>query len=54
MTIVIKKSQSKSIIEELLSKIPHKKQFDASKHCGVLRLSIDPLKFQKDIRSEWE
>ena len=54
MTIVIRKSQSKSTIEELLSKIPRNKQFNASKYCGVLKLSIDPYTFQKEIRSEWE
>jgi len=54
MTIIIKKNQSKATIQQLLSKIPRKKQFTASKYCGVLKLSVDPLKFQKEIRSEWE
>ena len=54
MTIVIKKNQNKSTIEKLLSKIHKKKAFDAAKYCGILKLSIDPVTFQKNMRSEWE
>ena len=36
-------------------KVNNKKSYDISKFAGILEeLPIDPIKFQKEIRGEWE
>jgi hypothetical protein len=58
MATVIKLKRDAS--EEELKKIQEqvaretKKGFDAYKYCGVIKLTEDPLEFQKRIRDEWE
>ena len=33
---------------------PQKNGIDLKKYCGVIKLTEDPLEFQKRIRDEWE
>ena len=54
MTVVIKKRMNIADIQKLMDTLPSGKLFNAAKHCGVLRLSENPLEFQKRIRSEWD
>jgi uncharacterized membrane-anchored protein len=55
-SVTIKKSES---TEESLKKIQYqlknaKKSFNASKYCGILEKRVDPVDYQKKIRSEWD
>ncbi len=34
--------------------IEKKHVFNARKHCGVVKWKIDPRKYQKALRDEWE
>ncbi len=57
MALVLKKGASKKEIEEInkqLSQTPSRKQLDAKKYCGVIKLKEDPLTIQKKLRDEWE
>lgn len=54
MTTIIRKNLSKADIQELLKKVVPVKRFNAFKYCGVIKLTIDPLKFQRQLRDEWE
>ena len=54
MVKIIKKGASKKEMEKILSDIKSTKKFDAYKHCGVLKLTEDPLEIQKRLRNEWE
>jgi hypothetical protein len=57
MVLVLKKGASKKEIEAVtqkLSKVRRRKQFDAYKHCGVLKLKEDALAIQKRLRDEWK
>jgi hypothetical protein len=31
-----------------------KKNVDLSKYAGIMKLSIDPLEYQRQIRDEWQ
>lgn len=57
MTIIINKNTSKKEFVKLLSSLKKNKitkAIDLSKHCGVLKLTKDALKIQKELRNEWE
>ena len=54
MVTIIKKGSDKKEIEKALSKVKSKKQFDAYKYCGTLKLKEDALAIQKRMRNEWE
>lgn len=54
MTIVIKSSTDKAIIQEILGGLAIPKKFDAFKYCGVFKLQTSPLEIQKALRDEWE
>jgi hypothetical protein len=45
---------NKADIQKILGQIEPVRKFNALKYCGKLRLTIDPLKYQKQIRDEWE
>jgi len=54
MQIIIKKGDSKRTIHRLLKNIPVGKGLDAFRYCGLIRLKIDPLQIQKQMRNEWK
>ena len=53
VTIIIKGSISDNKKKEVLD-IEKKYLFNAHKHCGVIKWEIDPVKYQKALRDEWE
>lgn len=53
MTIVLKKSLGAEKLKQLVHDAKQTRGFDAHKHCGVIRLTVDPLAFQQRIRDEW-
>lgn len=56
MVTIIKKGASKKEIKEKISAVLSSKRqkTDISKFAGSMKLSVDPLKWQKQIRNEWE
>jgi hypothetical protein len=57
MTIIINKNTSKKEFLKLLLSLKKSKKdkgIDLSKHCGVIKLSKDALKIQKELRNEWK
>tara|TARA_R110000850_G_scaffold125647_1_gene244178 strand:+ start:459 stop:635 length:177 start_codon:yes stop_codon:yes gene_type:complete len=57
MTTVLRKGstpeQIAKILEDLKSRVVVKDGLDAEKFCGQLKLDIDPLKIQQELRDEW-
>jgi hypothetical protein len=55
MVTIIKKGTSKEeakkVVDEAVAKAGKK---DLKKYAGILKTSIDPLEYQKKIRSEWD
>ncbi|MBM4067228.1 MAG: hypothetical protein FJ266_16610 [Planctomycetes bacterium] len=51
--IVIKESLDKDN-KKKVQDVEKRRLFDAYKHCGVIKWKIKPVKYQKDIRDEWE
>lgn len=45
------KKEAKKILDEIIAKAGKK---DLSKYAGILKSSIDPLEYQKEIRNEWK
>ena len=54
MTVIIKRSSDKAIIEKQLETLPRTSKFDAYLFCGVIQLSQSPIDIQKSMRDEWE
>ena len=54
MTITIQKNDDIKKIKEKLQHSSSGKRMDISKYAGKLKLTFDPLKYQKKIRSEWD
>ncbi len=54
MSVTISKNMNLAEVLALLEKLPSGKVFRAAKHCGVLKLTEEPLAYQKRIRDEWE
>ena len=65
MVLIWKPEASKEEIEALKQKVEAaahqqtkgldgKKGLDAKKHCGVLKLTEDPMAIQKRLRDEWD
>ena len=54
MTFIIKKNFKKEEIQKIFDQLTSERKFDAFKYCGKLRLTVDPLAFQKKMRNEWE
>lgn len=53
---IIKKGMSSQEIKKILdlSDIPEPRGVDTDKYCGVLKWDIDPVEYQRKIRSEWD
>jgi len=51
MVTIIKKGTPKEQIDEVVSKTAQK---DIKKYAGALKIDIDPLEYQKQMRDEWE
>jgi hypothetical protein len=55
MVTIIKKGQEIESIKDALKKVvPKKKNNDILKFAGTLKINIDPLEWQKNMRNEWE
>ena len=63
MVVTITSRSTKTEIEAALKKLQEvnrkpfedtKKDFDAHKYCGILKLKEGPLELQKKWRNEWE
>lgn len=54
MTLVIKRSNDKTSMDEILGALPITRKFTAHKYSGVLNLKPSPLVIQKAMRNEWE
>ncbi len=55
MATIIKKGASKSEVLETVKKVKGKRRNkELLKLAGSLKADIDPLKFQKKLRDEWE
>lgn len=57
MHIELKKPITEKKIVEALSKIKKsakKKGFDPEKYAGKVKFDVDPIKYQKQVRDEWE
>jgi hypothetical protein len=54
MTYILKRGIPKKSMLTLSSKVAVQTGVDTKKYCGVIKLSEDPLKIQKKIRSEWK
>lgn len=53
MVVVIKKGMSKKDLAKLLAKAKKPRVKDLTDLAGTVKLSIDPLIWQKKIRDEW-
>jgi len=54
MVMTIKKGSTLTKIKQILRHYPGKvKLIDLKKFCGIIKLSEDPLVFQKAARNEW-
>lgn len=53
MSITISPNMTAEEIKKALEALPIGKLFLPSKHCGVLTLRENPLKYQKRVRNEW-
>jgi hypothetical protein len=54
MVTIIKKGASIQSIKKKLSAVKvRKKGLDARKYLGALKISLDPLQYQSDMRNEW-
>jgi hypothetical protein len=53
MTIVLKKSLGAEKLKQIIREAKQPKGFDAFKHCGVIKLTTDPVASQRQIRDEW-
>jgi len=55
MVMTIKKGSTLTKIKQVLRHYPGKvKYIDLLKYCGIIKLSQDPLQYQKKVRHEWE
>lgn len=53
MVLVLKKGVSKKEINLIDRKLKSKNGIDVMKFCGVIKLKIDALAIQKNLRNEW-
>jgi len=57
MVTILKHGSTKKSIEQLLARLNKRKRIkgvDAYKYCGILTISRDALKIQKEMRNEWD
>ncbi len=54
--IKLKRDASEAELNQIKEQVAResKEGFDAFKYCGIIKLTEDPLEFQKRIRDEWE
>jgi hypothetical protein len=53
MVLVLKNSKDIKKVKELLAERQSKKDFDAKKFCGTLKVDEDALVIQRRLRDEW-
>ena len=53
MAVIIKSNENKDAIEKALKSLKHQGKLDAYKYLGKLKLKVDPLKIQEELRDEW-
>ena len=53
MVLVLKNSKDIKNVQEKLAARQSKKNFDAKKFCGALKVDEDALVIQKRLRDEW-
>lgn len=54
MVIEINKKTARSVIDAALVKLQPGKRFNAKKHCGKVKFGVDSVKYQKQLRDEWD
>ena len=55
MVTVIRRGTRKKKIKEILDRHKRKKKsIDLKSYCGVINLKVDPMKIQRELRSEWQ
>lgn len=54
MGLIIIKENIDDDEKKKIQEIEKKHLFHAYKYCGVLKWEIDPLRYQKELRDEWE
>ena len=53
MTLTINSNLDSEAIEAILKKLTSNSKFDSSNYLGKIKLDIDPLTLQKEMRDEW-
>ncbi len=53
MSITLSREMSVEEINKMLKRLPSGKKLNAKKYAGVIKLSQDPLAYQKQIREAW-
>jgi len=53
MIIQITNKTTKEQISKFFNKLKIGKSLDAKKYCGALKWDVDGLKYQKQVRDEW-
>ncbi|MFK7972362.1 MAG: hypothetical protein AB8F95_18475 [Bacteroidia bacterium] len=54
MTIVIRKDTNLNEVKAKIQKMAANQGFDAKKFAGTVRVTVDPLLYQKQVRDEWD
>ncbi len=54
VTTIKKGTKREKILIALKKRHPVVKGINLLKYCGIIKLKIDPLDFQKELRNEWE
>jgi hypothetical protein len=53
MVLILKNNKDVKKVKELLADYQNKRNFDAKKFCGALKVQEDGLVIQKRLRDEW-
>ncbi len=54
MTVIVKKSDGKKKLNEVLRKMKSKKRLNAKRHLGKVKWGQDALEYQKELRNGWD
>jgi hypothetical protein len=54
VTVINRNSSLKQISEMIQKMLESRKEHDAYKFCGVIKLKEKPLSIQKKLRNEWK
>jgi hypothetical protein len=54
MTIIITPKTDLASIKRWLSNLVKPKGFDAKKYAGKIKLNLDPVDYQRQMRDEWD